>query len=216
MKNAPLSSKGKRPYHSRVRQRQAEETHRRILDAARELLASKGYANTTLEMIAELAEVSPKTVSAVFGSKRGILAELINPAAFGEHFQQLRSNMLATSDPQQRLVLVAQMTRKAYEAFIPAFELLRTASAVAPELTELSRQIETRRRTNQADVIAFLDKLGMLRRDLAHEEAIDILWSLSSYDLYHLLVVERGWSPERYEIWLAQLLIEQLLHSDEA
>jgi AcrR family transcriptional regulator len=211
MKNAPLSSTGKRPYHSRVRQRQAEETHQRILDAARELLLSKGYASTTLEMIAELAEVSPKTISAVFGSKRGILAELINPAAFGKHFQQLRGDMLATSDPQQRLALVAKMTRQAYESFIPAFELLRTASAVAPELTELSRQIEMRRRTNQADVIAFLDKLGMLRCNLSLDEAVDILWSLTSYDLYHLLVIERGWPPERYESWLVQLLIEQLI-----
>lgn len=208
-----MSSERKRPYHSKVRQRQAEETHRRILDAARELLASKGYANTTLEMIAELAEVSPKTVSAVFGSKRGILAELINPTAFGEHFQQLLSHMLATSNPAERITLVAEMTRQAYETFIPAFELLRTARVVAPELSELSRQIEMRRRTNQAGVIAFLDKLGMLRRSLSHEEAIDILWSLTSYDLYHLLVIERGWLPERYESWLAQLLIEQLLHA---
>ena len=36
---------------------------------------------TTLEAIAETAEVSPKTIAAVFGSKRALLAEVINPEA---------------------------------------------------------------------------------------------------------------------------------------
>src|SRR6266851_7657657 len=89
MENASPFSEGKRPYHSRVRQRQAEETRRRILAATRELFASRGYAGTTLEAIAEIAEVSPKTISAAFGSKRAILAELINPEAFNTHVQHL-------------------------------------------------------------------------------------------------------------------------------
>src|SRR6266571_4499362 len=106
MENASLSKGRKRPYHSRVRQRQAEETHQRILVAARELLTSRGYVNTTLEMIAEAAEVSPKTVSAVFGSKRGILAELVNPDAFAPHIQQLL-DQLRTS--QKRAVVTDEL-----------------------------------------------------------------------------------------------------------
>jgi len=35
------SEEGKRPYHSRARQRQAEETRQRILTAARELPATR-------------------------------------------------------------------------------------------------------------------------------------------------------------------------------
>src|SRR5260370_324577 len=82
MEHASESGEEKRPYHSRVRQRQAEETRRRILEVARSLFESQGYAATTLEAIAELAEVSPKTIAAVFGSKRALLAEVINPEAF--------------------------------------------------------------------------------------------------------------------------------------
>src|SRR5579859_6286799 len=96
MENASQSSEGKRPYHSRTRQRQAEETRRRILAATRELFASRGYAETTLEAIAEIAEVSPKTISAVFGSKRAILAEVVNPDAFGPHVQHLLDELRAT------------------------------------------------------------------------------------------------------------------------
>src|SRR5258708_34943125 len=111
MENASVSKGRKRPYHSRVRQRQAEETHQRILAAARELLTSRGYVNTTLEMIAEAAEVSPKTVSAVVGYKRGILTAVVHPKAFGAHVQQMLDELRTSVDPSHRLSLLAQITR---------------------------------------------------------------------------------------------------------
>jgi AcrR family transcriptional regulator len=211
MEQTTESDGKKRPYHSRVRQRQAEETRQRILAATRELFASRGYASTTLEAIAEIAEISPKTVAAVFRSKRGILAELINPNAFSGQVQQLLDELRATAKPSQRVSLVAQITRQVYEPLVLEFELLRTAYAVAPELGDLAREIEMRRRQNQAQLIAYLHEQQVLRHGLLFEEAIDILWALTSYDLYRMLVVEQGWPPERYETWLAQLLIQNLL-----
>lgn len=203
----------KRPYHSRVRQRQAEETRRRILAAARSLFESRGYAVTTLETIAEIAEVSPKTIAAVFGSKRALLAEVINPEAFSTPVQQLIEELRATPDPSRRLWLVAQITRQAYEPLVSELELLRTAGAVVPELMDLAQQIEARRRQNQTRLIASLHEQGVLHPDLSFEEATDALWALTSYDVYRMLVVERRWPPERYETWLGQLLIEHLLQS---
>lgn len=213
MENASQSSEGKRPYHSRARQRQAEETRRRILAATRELFASRGYAGTTLEAIAEIAEVSPKTISAVFGSKRAILAEVVNPGAFGPHVQHLLDELRATPEPSRRVVLVTQICRQVYEPLVLELELLRTAHAVAPELAELARDIETRRRQNQARLVVYLHEQEMLREDLSLEEATDVLWALTSYELYRMLVVERRWEPLRYETWLANLLIQNLLVS---
>jgi AcrR family transcriptional regulator len=215
MENASQSREGKRPYHSRVRQRQAEETHQRLLAVARELFATRGYANTTLEMIAEAAEVSPKTVSAVFGSKQGILTAVVNPKAFGAHVQQMLDELRTSADPSQRVSLVAQITRQAYEPLVSELELLRTAGAVAPELADLARQVEARRRQNQGRLVAYLDEHRMLRQGLLLEEATDLLWTLTSYDLYRMLVVECRWEPVRYETWLAQLLIQQLLQPVE-
>jgi AcrR family transcriptional regulator len=211
MENAPVSQEGKRPYHSRLRQRQAEETHARILSAARELLTNKGYANTTLQMIAEAAQVSPKTVTAVFGSKHGILAALVNPSAFDNPVQHLLEQLRASQEPLQRVALVVIITRQVYESLASQLELLRTAGVVAPELADLARQVELRRRHNQSYLIAYLQEQGVLRHDLSFEEATDLLWTLTSYDLYRMLVVERGWPAERYERWLTDLLIQQVL-----
>jgi len=91
--------------------------------------------------------------------------------------------------------------------------LLRTASAAAPELADLAQQIEARRRQNQARLIVSLREQGTLHPGLSFEEATDVLWALTSYDLYRMLVVEQRWEPERYETWLAQLLVQQLLAS---
>jgi AcrR family transcriptional regulator len=213
MEHVSQSGGEKRPYHSQVRQRQAEETRQRILVAARELFESRGYAVTTLEAIAELAEVSPKTVTAVFGSKRVLLAEVINPEAFSTPVQQLIEELRATEDPSRQLSLVAQITRQAYEPLASSLELLRTAGAVAPELADVARQIEVRRRQNQARLITSLREQGALRPGLSLEEATDVLWALTSYDVYRMLVVEQRWEPERYETWLAQLLAQHLLVS---
>lgn len=215
MNNTTLSGEGRRPYHSRVRQRQAKETRQRILAAARELLASKGYARMTVEAIAEAAEVSPKTVSAVVGSKTAILAqlvsELVNPDTFATHIQHLLDQLRTIQEPVQRLELVVQITRRVYESLISEFELLRTEGVVAHELAELAQQIEARRHQRQAYLIADLHEQGALRHDLSPEEATDVLWSLTSYDMYRLLVMKQGWDASRYERWLTNLLIEHLL-----
>lgn len=213
MEHTTDSDEKKRPYHSRVRPRQAEETRRRILEAARELFESRGYAVTTLESIAEIADVSPKTIAAVFGSKGALLAEVINPEAFSTPVQRLIEEVRATEDPSRRLSLVAQISRQAYQQVASSLELLRTAGAVAPELADLAQQVEARRRQNQARLMASLHEQGVLRPDLSLEEATDVLWALTSYDLYRMLVVEQRWQPERYETWLAQLLVQHLLAS---
>ena len=82
MKHVSQSEEEKCIYHSRVHQRQAEETRRRILETARSQFENCGYAVTTLEAMSEFGDISPKTIAAVFGSKRALLAEVINPEAF--------------------------------------------------------------------------------------------------------------------------------------
>ena len=215
MKNSSQNQESKRPYRSPMRQRQAEETRQRILAVARVLLTTHGYVGMTMEAIAGAAGVSPKTVAAVVGSKREILAAIVNPDAFEAPVQELLSQLRTGQEPEQRVKLVVLISRRVYESLHTEFELLRTAGVVDPELADLARRIEARRRHNETYLITDLHERGALRHDLSPEEAIDILWSLTSYDLYRMLVIECGWQAERYENWLGQLLLDLLLQ-DEA
>ncbi len=211
MTEAPRSQRPRRPYHSLARERQAEESRQRILEAARSLFLKQGYSGTTVDAIAEGAGLSPKTVAGVFGSKIGVLTELVRPSTFGQRYQQLLERLQTEADPVQRVALTASITCQVYDALAPELDLLRGAASIAPELTELARQVEARRRANQGRLITYLVSRGVLRQGLQPEEATDELWALSSYDLYRLLVVERGWASERYEAWLAHMLLQRLL-----
>ena len=211
MTEAPHSERPRRPYHSLARERQAEESRQRILDAARSLFLKRGYSGTTVDAIAEGAGLSPKTVTAVFGTKLGVLTELLRPSTFGQRYQQLLERLQTDADPVQRVALVAEITCQVYSALAPELNLLRGAASIAPELAELARQVEARRRENQGRLITYLVSRGVLHHGLQPEEATDELWALSSYDLYRLLVVERGWASERYEAWLAKVLHQRLL-----
>jgi hypothetical protein len=51
---------------------------------------------------------------------------------------------------------------------------------------------------------AFTDNLSI-------SKVRDILWAFTGRDFYRMLVVERGWSSDEYEKWLAELLIQVLL-----
>jgi AcrR family transcriptional regulator len=211
MEEHDTTARARRAYRSPIRQRQAEEHRRSILVSARELFTQRGYAGTTLEAIAETAGVSPKTVVARFGSKRGILAEVLDPAGLGSRHAAVLERMRAAPDPRAKLALVARLTRDVYTAGVTDFDLLRGAGSVAPELTEVSATVERRRRQQQARLIGLLRQQGALRADRTAEEATDELWALTSFDLYRLLVLQSGWTPEHYELWLGETLAERLL-----
>ena len=47
---------------------------------------------------------------------------------------------------------------------------------------------------------------GHLRNDVTIDNARDTLWTYNSAELYQLLVIERGWTPEHYGQWVAAAL----------
>src|SRR5437667_8993563 len=102
----------KRIYKSPVRQRQAGDTRRRIVEATRHLLQSEGYAGMTIEAIAQRAEVSAQSVYATFKSKTGILAELLDQSTFGADYEDAVRQALSATEPQTRLRLTARMARQ--------------------------------------------------------------------------------------------------------
>ncbi|HEY7974017.1 MAG TPA: TetR/AcrR family transcriptional regulator [Ktedonobacterales bacterium] len=206
-----LAPRKRRAYHSPVRQRQAEETRQRMLAEARCLFQRYGYAGTTLDAIAEEAAVSAKTVVAVFGSKRGILAAALDPTTFGDQYHEMVAQLRAEPDPIRRAALLARLTRHVYQAKSVELDLLSGSRAVSPELAEIAESVEQRRWRFQERFAVFLRENGALRADLTQIEATDELWALTSFDLYRMLVIRRAWRPERYEAWLTQTLIASLI-----
>jgi AcrR family transcriptional regulator len=201
----------KRLYKSPVRQRQAGDTRRRIVEATRYLLESEGYAGMTIEAIARRAEVSAQSVYGIFKSKTGILVELLDQAAFGADYEDSVRQAMSTTDPESRLRFAARIARQIHEAQSVTFDLLRGAGVVAPELAKLERQREDLRYERQERMITSLGQDASLRPGLDHRTARDILWMLTGRDVYRMLVRERGWFAGKYQHWVAEALVQSLL-----
>lgn len=210
-----VSGKGaaaeRRGYESPVRQRQADETRKRIAAAARRLLEETGYAGMTIPAVARAAGVAVPTVYAVFGSKKGIVAELLDEARFGDAFQALLTEARTVTDPMELLAFPPRFARRVYEAEIPVENLLRGAGMVAPELAAVEDERNCQRYDSQLMVIDALYRAGLLKAGLDEEKARAILWSLTSRELFRMLVRERGWSANEYEAWLREALSRELV-----
>ena len=203
--------KKRRPYKSAVRERQAGDTRRRIVEAARHLLQSEGYAGMTIEAIARRAEVSAQSVYAVFKSKTGILSELLDQSMFGPDYEDAVRQALSATDPETRLRLAARIARQIHDAQSAVFDLLRGAGVVAPELAKLEQQRECVRYERQERMIVSLRDAKRLRPELDYGTARDILWMFTARDVYRMLVRERGWTSQKYQDWLADSLVQALL-----
>jgi len=200
-----------RPYHSPIRQQQADETRRRILDAARRLLLERGYDGTTIESVAREAGVSPQTVYATYGSKRGILAGLLDRARFGSLYLEAVARAKDTAGPVERLRLVASIARRVYDAERSELDLLRGAGVLSPDLLDLDRQHEQRRLLAQAPTVESIARSGRLRPDLDAVTAGGVIWTMTGREIYRMLVADRGWTSDRYEAWLGDTLVNALL-----
>jgi len=206
-----MTKSDKRAYQSQIRQRRADETRLQITDAARELFLANGYEGTTIDAIAAEAGVASQTVYAVFGSKKGILAEIIERARFGSTYQELVRQALDTTEPAERLRMAARIARQIYDSEQAEAALLRGAGVVAPELAKLGQEREARRFKAQRSTVKLLLESGKLRDDLKEGKVRDILWTLTGREIYYMLVLDRGWNSNEYESWLADLLITSLL-----
>jgi AcrR family transcriptional regulator len=200
-----------RPYKSLVRERQAGETRRRIVEATRELLKRDGYARMTIEAIARRAEVSAPSIYAIFKSKTGILVALLDQSAFGTDYEKLVQQILSASEAETRLRFAARIARQIHKAQSTAFDLLRGAGVVAPELARLERQRERVRYERQEILINLLRDAGSLRPGFDYKTARDIFWMFTGSDVYRMLVREREWPLQKYEDWLADTLVHSLL-----
>ena len=208
-----------RVYDNAARQTQSAETRQRVLNAAHQLIAARGYRKTTVADIALGAGVHIDTVYALVGRKPVLLRELIEQAVSGtdravtpEERNYVKA-ILAEPDPARKLAIYARAVRHIQARMAPLFLALRDASATEPEAGVVWREISDRRAKNMRDLVRNLKAADGLRDDLSIDEAADTIWATNSSELYVLLTVERGWSADRYERWLADTWCRLLLRN---
>lgn len=203
-----MENKANRTYHSKIRQQQAKETKDRIADAADKLVKANGYESTTIGHIAAEAGVASQTVYAVFGSKRGIILYLMTRA-----IRRIRPGNISRcfagcqSDAQFYSLLANDITN----ALVSEREAISSAGGISmlyPELMELIKEADTRRRTHIESSMERLKKVWQVfpENDEHEDKRLDLVWSLLDGHILHGLVFTMGWSVEDFELVLGQLL----------
>ena len=205
----------RRRYDSSGRRERARQARDQIVGIAGDLFLSQGYATTTVAAIAAQARVSVETIYKGFGGKAGLVRAIVERglAGAGPVTAERRSDQIRDTEPDPRQILTA------WGAFVteiaprtaPILTLARDAAAGDPELAALLDQVSAARLERMTVNARALAEAGHLRPGITIAQAADILWTYSAPELYDLLVLRRGWSPEHYGRFVAQAMIAALL-----
>ena len=204
----------KRSYSSAKREAQARETRRAILDSAHELFVTTGYAATTIKAIAEKGGVAVQTVYAVFVNKRELLRQLIERTITGDDEPSTITErpevqaIAAEPDAQRRAELDAAMSREIAERVAPIVRVASEAAASDPELAEMMDAVKAARRREMTASAKILAGPGGSRPD---RDAAATLYVLYSPAVADMLMRDHGWSPKRYEKWLARMILTTVI-----
>ncbi|MGZ6296487.1 MAG: TetR/AcrR family transcriptional regulator [Candidatus Limnocylindrales bacterium] len=212
------SVKPRRRYESPRRAAQAAQTQRDIVTAAGLLFRERGYG-VPLAEIANEAGVVVETIYRVFGTKAALFAAAVEALLAGG---ASRAEIPVGERPAIRAIREEPDPRKqvaGYAATQPGIHLragpllraLRDARGSDPELRRLWDEMEAWRLDGQGRFVRMLADRGALTPNLSVAVAIDIAWTLCSLAVYDLLVLDRGWSDERYQSWLTDALIRDLI-----
>jgi AcrR family transcriptional regulator len=185
------------------RRESTDENRQRILNAARELLASEEGTRFSLEEVARRAGVARMTVYYQFGSLAGLLRALLDSLAIAGGMDHL-GDAFRKADPLEAL-----------DQFVAVFvgfwesdrAVIRGLGALAVLNPEFAAVLEERYNWRRKGIRVLLDRMakqtsGHPLRDM--EAAADVIYMLTSFTTYDMLA-RAGRSPQQVTVLLQQL-----------
>lgn len=199
------------------------ETRRRLVLAAAELFAERGYSGATVSAIAERAGVSLQTLYLAWGSKRRLLRAYLEYALTGSPtavtddawVDQVRTMVSPDpaphgQDPEVLLRSFARTFRLIAERAALGWQLYRDAAAVDADIAADHAELEVQRRRTLTGALSGLDERD-LRSGLTRSAAIDTAMVIAGPASYDVLVRHRDYSLDDFETWVGDTLVAALL-----
>jgi AcrR family transcriptional regulator len=177
------------------------------------LFVERGYAGTTVAAVAEEAGVSPETIYLSLGRKRGLLEgvmEVTGPHESAEEDEEWWQAVAETPEAVDRLAMMVDYACRILARTHPIHAIIRGAADKEAFAREMGQRLLKERLDNQTERIRKWIAAD-LRPGLSIEEAGERYCVLASPDVYYLLTVELGWTPEHHQEWLTELISAELL-----
>jgi AcrR family transcriptional regulator len=202
----------KRRYDNSRREAQVRATRLKVIDVAKALFIERGYPATTIEAIAEASDTPLPTLYRLFGTKRALLKAVLDtsfvgddePVAFGDR-PQVRA-ALGSTDPEALIDVFAVICREVKDRTCAIHQVLATAAVVDEEAADLLADVRRQAHTGRSRLVAALRRMHALDPALTKREAEDIVYTCLSFEVAHILTVERGWNGAQYEAWISRSL----------
>jgi TetR/AcrR family transcriptional regulator of autoinduction and epiphytic fitness len=206
------------PVKPLTRRERATATRARITDAAAACFGERGYAGTTMDIVAAKAGVAIQTVYFVFHSKPKLLIETISANAWAtdqrpQASESFGSAIVEAADGPRRLAIAVDAGVEIYRRAASLFPVLAEASSIDPDVLIAWQRIVNERRAGMTRIAELMSVRGELRRGLSAEHAADILVGLHRHELYLAFTRDCGWSIDAFKAWLYSILCRELLPS---
>lgn len=206
-----------RTYRSELRQRQAAETRRRVVEAAIEVFSENGYQSATFVQIARRAGVSVETVQK-HGPKTALLWAAVEVASFGVEGRDrdIRSTeqgqaMLGATDPDGFADVVAKAVLAINEPVAGVWMAITGAALGDDELQGLLAERLAEIRKQVGHVVRHLADRGWLRTDVPFDELVEAVCVITSVESYVRFVQVDGKSRKAYKAFVARAIRDTIL-----
>jgi len=193
------------------------ENRARVLSAAGQLFLDKGYAETSMPEIAQVAGVSVQTVYKAFANKATLLKAVFDVSVAGDDDRtpmaerEVIGAIRAEPDATQKIVRYTRHLAEGAHRIAPVQLLARDAAGADSAAARVWAQMRQEMLTAMTYFAADLIDTGQVHAGLAPDEVRDVLWTYHSPELYELLVLQRGWTAERYGRFLGEAMINALI-----
>jgi AcrR family transcriptional regulator len=196
----------KRRYDSSRRRAQAKTSQLVVLRAAHDLFVERGYGRTTIADIAAAADVAPETIYATFGNKATLLRRVWDITIGGDDddiaFHERPEIQAIRTEPDlaRRFELHAAMYVRTARRTAPFLLALAGAAATEPSAADMLTEVGSQRLFGMSVMAKDAASTGQLA--VSEDEVRDVVWAMTDGTLWHRLVIERGWTDDRFASWL--------------
>jgi AcrR family transcriptional regulator len=190
----------KRGYDATSRRAQARRRRDAVVATAEELFLAQGFAGTTVAAVARRSGVSVELVYKHFGDKAGLLRAVVERALEGSGPvpAESRADALPAADAAALVRGWGRLAAEVAPVVSPVLLLVRAAAAQDPDAERLADELDAARMRRMSGNARRLAEAGHLGEGVTVESAADVMWTLSSPEVYDLLVRRRGWDPAGY------------------
>jgi AcrR family transcriptional regulator len=185
-----------RKYEQRLRATAAQDTRRRILEAAYERLREAPAQPVSVDRIARMAGVARSTVYLVFGSRAGLFdalaADLMERSGVDRLLEAVRH-----PDAREHLRGGLREGARVFAANRDVMRALHSMAALDEDAVGGAvRRMEEQRAKGMTRLARRLAEQDVLRPDLTVEQAADVLWLLARFDAFDQLFTGKGMSVD--------------------